>query len=81
MSCQKHQRLGLGTLLCPQVSGYHEGSYAGGILSKEKARKDIYPEYKSSPGGYIRLLSILPVHLHTFHAGDGNMVVPFTAVA
>lgn len=37
-------------LPCLQALGYREGSYAGGIVSKEKARKVLYLEYKTVPG-------------------------------
>lgn len=75
MSCLWHQRpgLGLGLLPCPQNLGYHEGSYAGGIMSKEKARKYLYPEHKAVLGTRSALLSILPGGLSAIHAENGSM--------
>lgn len=52
-------------LPCLQVLGYHERSYAGGIVSKEKARKVLYLEYKRVLGIQRALLNILPVGLNT----------------
>lgn len=39
-------------------------------MSREKARKDLYPEHKAVLG---TLLSILPGGLNAIHAEDGSM--------
>lgn len=61
---------GAGIVALPQNLGCHKGSYAAGIMSREKARKDLYPEHKAVLG---TLLSILPGGLNAIHAEDGSM--------
>lgn len=43
-------------------------------MSKEKARKDLYPENRTVLGTQSALLDILPVDLNAVHAAAGHVV-------